>query len=664
MKRKIILGLIIFLIILYFETLFWVFIFNKFIDINFLKVSLFSLVISLCLYFILILLNTKFKKIFLITIITLLTLIYLVYFIYYKIYTTVFSFNIISNAGLALDFLDFLFGTILKNIVPVILFLVPIIVVIILTSKTLLLYIEKIHKKEILITVAIILIVDIITLSSILITKNSKYLYNDYNLYENIHVPEMMARRFGVLTTMRLDLQRIMFGLKDTNFTFDPGEKDKESNGEEDEDPIVIEKYNILDIDWEKLIENEKDPTIKNMHEYFSKVTPTKQNEYTGMFKEKNLILIMAESFHTVGLNPKLTPTLYKLANEGFIFKNFYTPFYFGGTGNGEFVAMLSLVPGTNSQGLAKSIDKYLPFAPGNIFKKLGYETRAYHNHTYTYYKRNLSHPNMGYKFLACGNGLEKRMICSRWPNSDYEMIIATVDDYIDKTSFLTYYVTVSGHLNYTKGGNNMVARNWNQVKDLNYSNLTKGYLATQIELDKAIKKLIEELEKADKLKDTVIVMYSDHWPYGLNPNRLKDSGLNDLIYLNEISSYKRNNFIERDHSTLILWNSEMEPVIVEKPVGSLDVLPTILNLFGIPYDSRLLMGRDALSDSDALVIFDNRSWITERGIYNTKTEKFTPFAEQTIDDDYIEHINKVVYERYYISQLILDNDYYRKVFK
>ena len=104
---------------------------------------------------------------------------------------------------------------------------------------------------------------DIITLSSILITKNSKYLYNDYNLYENIHVPEMMARRFGVLTTMRLDLQRIMFGLKDTNFTFDPGEKDKESNGEEDEDPIVIEKYNILDIDWEKLIENEKIQQLK-----------------------------------------------------------------------------------------------------------------------------------------------------------------------------------------------------------------------------------------------------------------------------------------------------------------------------------------------------------------------------------------------------------------
>ena len=75
-------------------------------------------------------------------------------------------------------------------------------------------------------------------------------------------------------------------------------------------------------------------------------------------------------------------------------------------------------------------------------------------------------------------------------------------------------------------------------------------------------------------------------------------------------------------------------------------------------------MGRDALSDSDALVIFDNRSWITERGIYNTKTKKFTPFAEQTIDDDYIEHINKVVYERSYISQLILNNDYYRKVFK
>ena len=35
---------------------------------------------------------------------------------------------------------------------------------------------------------------------------------------------------------------------------------------------------------------------------------------------------------------------------------------------------------------MARSED-YMP-SPGNQLRKLGYPTKAYHNHTYTYYKR------------------------------------------------------------------------------------------------------------------------------------------------------------------------------------------------------------------------------------------------------------------------------------
>lgn len=67
----------------------------------------------------------------------------------------------------------------------------------------------------------------------------------------------------------------------------------------------------------------------------------------------------------------------------------------------------------------------------------------------------------MGFdKYVGCGNGLEKLMNCKVWPESDIEMIDATINDYIDSDKFMTYYMTVSGHLNYTFTGNSMSYKN------------------------------------------------------------------------------------------------------------------------------------------------------------------------------------------------------------
>ena len=194
-------------------------------------------------------------------------------------------------------------------------------------------------------------------------------------------------------------------------------------------------------------------------------------------------------------------------------------------------------------------------------------------------------------------------MDCSLWPNSDHEMISVTTQDYINNEHFVAYYMTVSGHLNYTRTGNCMSERNWEQVKDLPYSNKVKCYLATEIELDKAIGNLLEDLEKAGKLEDTVIVMSSDHYPYGLT-----------LDEINEISTYERDDVFEKYRMPLLIWSGSMkEPIKVEKVGSSLDILPTVLNLFGVEYDSRLLIGKDLLSDSEAIVMFSDRSFITDK---------------------------------------------------
>ena len=105
------------------------------------------------------------------------------------------------------------------------------------------------------------------------------------------------------------------------------------------------------------------------------------------------------------------------------------------------------------------------------------------------------------------------------------------------------------------------------------------------------------------------------------------------------------------------------EPIKVEKIGSSLDILPTVLNLFGVEYDSRLLIGRDILSDTDPLVIFSDRSFITDKGRYNAITGGFIANEGAEIEEAYVDNISKIIYQKYQMSRLILENDYYRKVF-
>ena len=236
---------------------------------------------------------------------------------------------------------------------------------------------------------------------------------------------------------------------------------------------------------------------VKSMHEYFESVMPTKRNEYTGIFKGKNLIYITAEGFDKIAVNKELTPTLYKLVNNGFVFENYYQPLFSVSTSDGEYMVMNSLIPKEGVWSFYRSSNIYMPFGLGNVFKREGYSpVNAYHDHTYTYYSRDESHPNLGFdKYVGCGNGLEKLMNCKVWPESDIEMIDATINDYIDSDKFMTYYMTVSGHLNYTFTGNSMSYKNRELVKDLSYSEHIKAYLAANIELDRALEKLLIYLE-------------------------------------------------------------------------------------------------------------------------------------------------------------------------
>lgn len=637
--------LIIFLNLLYLELIYHLFIFNSFKLKHIFLITIFTVLSTIFIDLITSLFTKKVNKWLMIIINCFLSILFIAQIINYRFYGNVISIYSIIHGGQVFGFLSAIFSVLWQNIICVILLLIPIPFYVIFNKK---IETDNLSWKVILKKNGLLIIVFILSLLSLQTDK--KEIYSAKNLYYYRHAPLETVKKLGMLTTLRLDLERTITGFEENLTKVTDLNLPEVKEDTKNEDKI---KYNIEDIDFLKLAEEETKTEIKNIHYYMANETPTKQNKYTGMFKDKNLIVITAEAFSPIAVNEALTPTLYKLVNQGFTFTNFYSPIYYVSTSDGEYVSLTSLLPKESVWSFYKSSKNYLPYVYGNVFKNLGYETYAFHDGQYKYYDRNLSHPNMGYKYIACGNGLEKLMNCKKWPQSDLEMINATFDMYSNEEKFVAYYMSISGHLEYNFYGNNMANKNKALVADTEYSDKIKAYIACQIELDKALEELINKLKEKDILDDTVIVLSADHYPYGLT---------NDDI--NSVTPLEDAKF-DIHKNNLIIWSNTMKKNIkIDKIAESLDILPTILNLFGINYDSRLLIGKDILSDTDGLVILNDRSWITKYGKYNASTQKFTSLTEEEIPKNYVNKINEIVANKFVISKNILDNNYYKHVFK
>lgn len=643
MKNKYYLLLFYLFFFIYEEVIFAVFAFD---EVNFIYTMFFSGLFALAFYLFGNLFKEKANKIVTSVLVSFFTIFFVAQFIYNQFYHSLISvYSIFHGTGQVMQFMSSILDVAKENWYVLILLILPLIVYFVLFVRKVFCF-EKIYWKKKLVLASSILAGHIWILTSfVLLDDNS--IYSNKRLYFDTHAPVLTTSKMGVLTMMRLDIQRSIFGFEEKEYEIEL----EEVEDEQEESPSEI-KYEdqVLEIDFDKLISEEADEEIKKMHEYFKNQTPSKKNEYTGMFEGKNLIVFVAEAFSELAIDKELTPTLYKLYEEGFQFTNFYTPLFPVSTADGEYMTDTSLIPKEGVWSLARLTGHYMPYSYANVFENLGYTSQAYHNNTATYYNRNSYIEAMGYdSFKACRAGLD--INCKIWPQSDYEMIEKSIDDYINDEQFLAYYMTVSGHLEYTRIGNMMVSRNWSKVKDLELSEKAKSYLACNIELDKAIEYLIKRLEEAGKLEDTVIAISGDHYPYGLT-----------LSEINELSDYERDANFEVHHMPFLIWNSEMEEAVVsDKYSSSLDVLPTILNLFGVEYDSRLLMGRDILSTSSGMVIFSNRSFITEKGRYNALTKKFE--EKEEISDNYVNQISAIIYQKFKYSALVLEKDYYRKVF-
>ena len=532
--------------------------------------------------------------------------------------------------------------TMLENMLPILLLFVPLVLLVIVWKKKPAIFLPDSIRCRIT-RVVLGAAVHCAAIACLLI-GGTGYFTNHY-FYNSVDTTiDQATDRFGLLTAIRLELT-VREGDENGYYTENP-----------DTTPIPDEpvEYKVLEIDFDALnglTDNNKQIAI---NEYCASLTGTNKNEYTGMLSDYNLILLCGESFSTAAIDPQLTPTLYKLSTEGIIFNNYYNT-YPNTTTDGEYSLCFGLFPDTSRGKSASSFyasrNSHLPFALGNLFmEQKGIQGYGFHNYYGTYYGRNQSHPNLGYKMKFAGTDMQ---FSSFWPASDLEMMEQSIDDFIGQEQFHAYYMTFSGHYKYDRYMNKIAETNWDMVKDLEYSDPAKAFLSCNIELDKALAYLMQRLEEEGVADKTAIVLAGDHFPYGLT-----DDQYSELIgyEIDDFSKYK---------SSLLFWVGGLEEnIIVDEYCCNVDILPTILNLWGFDYDSRLLAGTDVFSDGEHVAILIDKSFYTDKVWLNASSGEIRYLVpEESLPEGYVDSMIQSIKTKFTISADILTTAYYNLAF-
>ncbi len=621
---------------------------------------LFSAVTALILFTLCSLWTAKVNRIIALIVVYGLLLFYVSQIIYNKVFHFFYYANSVGNGGQVLEFWRDILKAMQARAVILILMVLPAVLFgvygRVIGGKSR----EMTPKRVILLPAAIALHLGIVLLLPVF----GRGPLSPVSLYREVNDFCSGAGQLGLLPAFRLDVHRMIFGfdgqikpvILPPELTTSPETTVKptqepitEPVSEPPDVTLPLKDMNVLSIDFNTLLTDEEDEITRQLHEYFNKQEPTAKNDKTGIFAGCNLIEVVAEGFSYLAVSPELTPTLYKMQTEGISFTNFYTAYWGVSTSDGEYVTLTGTIPKSGTWSFNDSAQNALPLTMVQQLKRLGYTAYAFHDHSYTYYHRDQSHPNMGYVYRAVGNGLE---ITDQWPESDVEMIDQSTAEFLNQEPFHTYYLTVSGHLSYNFTTNMMAIKNREFVEDLPYSEPVRAYLACQIELDRAMELLLTRLEEAGVADNTVIVLSADHYPYGLTNEQIS-----------ELAGHEIDTKYELYRNACFIYKKGMQPETVDRMASSLDILPTLSNLFGLAFDSRLYMGQDVFSDAEPLVLFSNRSWMTPRGSYYTLTEEVESFTEEPLSAEYIAYYNDVIYNKFLVSEYVLETDYWRLLF-
>lgn len=479
---------------------------------------------------------------------------------------------------------------------------------------------------------------------------DEKYMADKYqavspkDLFLTASNPGLCVKEFGVISFGAIDIKSKFMPASDTNliFAYNP-HASKDSIGTRRE---------FDDSAWQELMNNETDAIYNSLNNFFINNTNSARNDKTGLFYGKNLIVIMMESVNDLIYNKEYFPNFYKLATEGMYFNNNYSPRNSCPTGNNEMSSIIGLYSTTN-ECTANIYSENTYFASlFNLFNNAGYYTSSYHDYGEYYYSRSIYHPNMGSSLYrdADDMGIWWDTNYGGWA-SDEDMIeyyLNALDREVEypREHFMSYLTTVTTHRPYisTEFGDRYL--DMTEGTDLPME-LRRYYSKMKI-LDNALGMLIKGLEKRGILDDTVIVLWGDHQPYGLEPEVISEAAKRSVEDM------------EIEKVPLVIYNSALRPEVNETYTSYINLTPTLANLFDLSYDPRYYVGVDIFSeDYSELVVFPDLSWKNKDAYYNATTGELKYYTDFRYTDEELRNINSMIYAKYNASVLAIKYNYF-----
>ncbi len=405
----------------------------------------------------------------------------------------------------------------------------------------------------------------------------------------------------------------------------------------------------------------EDDSQIEFLNSIFEVEETEHKNEYTGMFKNKNVIFLQLEGIDNWLVTKDNMPNLYSLMSKSINFTNHYS-FYNGGgsTFNSEFAVNTGYLTPISYVKNAYSFNRNtFTYSMANLFKQEGYTINAFHMNSGEYYSRNINYKSWGYENYYGLKDLKQYSDNSY--QLDRELILnETFYNLMFKQEgkFVNYLITYSTHTPFgPKRGvcKMLLDLNDQEAKD---KALEKGeeFIAPEreqteeecikiqaSETDYMIGLLIQALKDNNLYDNTVIVAYADHYLYTVNDKTILDQYKNTT-----------NNLI--NHTPLFIWSSKVKKKAITKVTSQINILPTVLNLFGIKYNSLYYSGQDALDKSySGIAFFNDYSWYDGK-IYVDSNGVADNKADQTLITEKSEYVNYLIKK----NDLVLKYDYFK----
>ena len=465
-------------------------------------------------------------------------------------------------------------------------------------------------------------------------------------LFKNPYYTELSIHQLGLQGFMISDLQYIAFPkrafIEEEIIIETPEPKPEEK------EPDLLFNRTFDDTPWITQMEAETDTTLKNIDQYLLNQSITPRNEKTGIYKDKHLILFLVEAFDMIAIDKDLTPTLFKLKTQGSYFNNFYSPQYNCATAESELMVLTGTYPVNSICTMNTYTKNATPQTIFNMFRKQNYETQSYHNWNDQFYARSVYQPLLGSQNYQDETTTIPRLI-KGW-QSDLTMMEKVVADLNQKEGQqMTFVITSTTHFPYDK--DSYLGNKYLQEVSRVYPNAPmhiKRYLSKAIELDKSIEYLLNNYKDID---NTVLALFSDHRPLNM-----------PLEYLKSYSEVDRSQFVGYEKTPFIVYTPNQNHETISTPSSTIDIAPTLGNLFDLEYDPRLFFGKDIYSSDENVVIFQGGSWIDSKGYFNVNTATFIPFnKEDTHTVEVIQTMNQKVKAKRNISSQIYQNGYYSK---